>query len=99
MSDYDRNIAKSDQPNLAQPGFKGSATNPTYRDQFGNSSTRWIGAAVVAVLVLLALSYMISRPSVGNRPTEQRAAATDKAFGPPPAITARPVPSSSEQPK
>ena len=46
MSDYDRNLSGPglNRPNLGQPGFNSTTTDPTYRDRLAASSPAgWIG--------------------------------------------------------
>ena len=102
MSDYDRNLSGPglNRPNLGQPGFNSTTTDPTYRDRLAASSPAgWIGGVIVALLVIVALGYAFSGSYTGSRVTEHRAAATDNAVGPPPPITARPAPSPSDRSK
>ena len=100
MSDYERNVR---DPRLADPAVGDpelESARPTYSARYlRNSPGSWIGGIVVAILVLIALGYLFGGGIANNSTVEHRAAATDKAVGPPPPITAQPAPSPSEQAK
>ncbi len=100
MSDYDKNFR--------DPGYQGRVPGenppPGQNAPLGRqrSSSSWIGAAVIAVLLLIAVGYVFNNRTTGGPGLiEHRAAATDTATPAGPAMTpsnAPAAPSASPKP-